>query len=425
VVILEGFKMAKLIIEGGKPLEGEVKISGSKNASLPIMAATLLADGECFLDNVPKVWDVRSMGFVLRTLGMRVEEQDGRFKIIPPKMLHYEAPYELVRTMRASVLVLGPLLARLRHARVSMPGGCAIGVRPVDLHLKGLARMGAEISIKEGYIEAHAKGGLKGARICFEKKSVGATENIIMAAALAKGKTYVENAAMEPEITDLAGFLNRMGAKIKNTGPGCLEITGVEKLKGTFYRVIPDRIETGTFLIAGAAAGGEVTLKDVRTDHVKIITDKLKKMGTSVDIKKNSMTVSGKKRLKGAEIDTDPFPGFPTDLQPQMMSLLCVCRGKSVVRETIFENRFMHIGELQRMGARVEIRGNSAVITGVEYLNGTSVMASDIRCGAALVVAGLEARGETCISRIYHIDRGYEKIEDKFKSLGARIKRTS
>jgi len=414
--------MDKFLIEGNQPLNGEIKISGSKNAALPVMAAAILTEGETILDNVPRVWDIRTMSFVLRTLGVRVEELNGRLKIIPPKLLHYEAPYELVKTMRASVLVMGPLLAKVKRARVSFPGGCAIGVRPIDLHLKGLAKMGADIAIKDGYVEGYAKT-LVGTRICFKNPSVGATENIMMAAVLARGKTYIENAAREPEIVDLANFLNQAGAKIKNAGSKTIEITGVDRLRGIHYKIIPDRIETGTFLIACAATGGKLTVKDTEPENVRSLIDKLQKMGVKISTGDNTITVERKSRLRGVDITTSPYPGFPTDLQPQIMSLLCTCAGSSVVRERIFENRFTHVGELQRMGANIEVQGNRALIKGVHTLNGTSVMASDIRCGAALVIAGLSARGETKISRVYHIDRGYEKIEEKLSAVGARIKR--
>ncbi|OIN97458.1 UDP-N-acetylglucosamine 1-carboxyvinyltransferase [Candidatus Desantisbacteria bacterium CG1_02_38_46] len=414
--------MARFIMSGGEELKGEISISGAKNAALPIMAATLLSEGDCIIENVPGLKDVRTMSFILRTIGARVEEGKNTLRIIPPQSLHYEVPYELVKTMRASVLVLGPLISRLKKARVSLPGGCAIGVRPINLHLKGLMKLGASIRIKEGYVEAQTSG-LKGARIYLDTQSVGATENLIMAATLASGTTYIENAAKEPEIVDLANFLNRMGAKIKNAGSDIIEITGVPNLKGANYTVIPDRIEAGTFMIGCAITGGEVTLRNVRPDHLEAIITKLQEMGVEILSSGEVIHVKGNKELQAVEVKTMPHPGFPTDLQPQIMSLASVCKGTSVITEDIFENRFIHAGELQRMGADIEIKGNTAFVRGVPGLNGASVMASDIRAGAALVIAGLIARPETRISRIYHIDRGYEEIEKKLQILGAKIKR--
>ena len=413
---------AKFIITGREQLKGEVSISGSKNAALPLMAAALLAEGESVLENVPGLWDIRTMCFVLRTLGAKVEGEENVLRITPPETLHYEAPYELVKTMRASVLVLGPLITRLKKARVSLPGGCAIGVRPINLHLKGLEKLGASIKIKEGYIEAETSE-LKGARIYLDGPSVGATENLMMAAALANGTTYIENAAKEPEIVDLANFLNKMGAKIKNAGSDVIEVSGVKRLKGTNYTIIPDRIEAGTFMIGTAIAGGEVTLRNAIPSHLEAIITKLQEMGVEISSEDESIYIKGNKELRGVEVETMSYPGFPTDLQPQMMSLATICKGTSVITETIFENRFMHLGELQRMGADIEVKGNTAFIRGVPSLNGASVMASDIRAGAALVIAGLVATSETRISRVYHIDRGYEEIEKKLQMLGAKIKR--
>jgi len=413
---------ARFVISGGEQLKGEVAISGAKNAALPIMAATLLADGESILENVPRLWDIRTMCFVLRTLGARVEEDGNTVRITPPQTMHYEAPYELVKTMRASVLVLGPLLARVKKARVSLPGGCAIGVRPINLHLKGLAKLGASIKIEEGYVDAEVSR-LKGARIYLDTPSVGATENLMMAAALADGTTHIENAAKEPEIVDLANFLNKMGAKIKNAGSGIIEIKGVENLKGSEHIVVPDRIETGTLMIGCAITGGEITFKNARAEHVEALITKLQEMGAEVSFTAETIHMKAKKELRAAEIKTMPHPGFPTDLQPQMMSLATICKGASVITEAIFENRFIHAGELQRMGADIEVKGNTAFVRGVPMLNGASVMASDIRAGAALIIAGLIAMPETKISRIYHIDRGYEEIEKKLQLLGAKIKR--
>lgn len=414
--------MARFIIRGGEKLEGEVSISGAKNSALPIMAATLLSGGECIIENIPGLWDVRTMSFVLRTLGARVEEEKNTLKITPPRFLHYEAPYELVKTMRASVLVLGPLISRLKKAKVSLPGGCAIGVRPINLHLKGLVKLGADIEIKGGYVEARTSG-LRGARIYLDAPSVGATENLMMAAALARGVTHIENAAKEPEIIDLANFLNKMGARIKNAGSDVIEITGVQSLKGINHRIISDRIEAGTFMIGAAITGGEVMIKNAETSYLEAIITKLKEIGAEVSSDKKVIYVRGNRKFRSVEITTMPYPGFPTDLQPQIMSLTTICRGTSVMTETIFENRFIHVGELQRMGADIEVKGNKAFIRGVPGLNGASVMASDIRAGAALVIAGLAAHAETKISRIYHIDRGYEEIEKKLQILGAKIKR--
>jgi len=414
--------MARFVIEGGHPLKGEINISGSKNAALPIMAAALLANGESIIENVPNLWDVRSMAFVLRALGAQVEDKDGAMRIKVPSRLYYEAPYELVKTMRASVLVLGPLLAKLKRARVSLPGGCSIGVRPVDLHLKGLAKMGVDIKINQGYIEAKAPR-LKGARIRLDFASVGATEDLMIAAVLAKGRTIIENAAREPEITDLQEFLIKMGARIRGAGSPVITINGVDRVKGVHHKVIPDRIETGTFLLAGAATKGRILLKGANATHLKALINKLKETGVGIYTGKDFILVEGKANTVSADIITRPYPGFPTDLQPQMTSFLSICRGSSRITETIFENRFTHAAELQRMGADIEIDGKSIIVSGVKKLTGTSVMASDIRCGAALVVAGLAAHKQTKVLRIYHIDRGYENLEGKLTQLGAKIKR--
>lgn len=414
--------MDKFIIEGGHPLSGEVKISGSKNATLPIMAATLLTTGESVLENVPGMWDIRTMAFVLRTLGARIKETDGGLRIKVPSRLHHEAPYELVRTMRASVLVLGPLLARLKKARVSLPGGCTIGVRPVDIHLKGLMKMGAAIKIKEGFIEARTNR-LKGAKIVLDFASVGATENLMMAAVLAQGETQIKNAAREPEISDLADFLIKMGADIKGAGSGIINIKGTDKLNGACHSIIPDRVETGTFMIAAAATRGKVLLKGVNLGHNKALIGKLNKAGVKISGEGNAVTVNGGTCHADIEITTRPYPGFPTDLQPQMTSFLATCRGNSRVSETIFENRLTHVAELQRMGARIKTDGNTILIKGVKELTGASVMASDIRCGAGLVVAGLSAKKQTKVLRVYHIDRGYDRLESKLQHLGAKIRR--
>jgi len=412
----------KFIIEGGKKLKGTVKINGAKNAVLPIMAATLLTGGITTLKNVPDIKDVRTMEEVLRRIGAEVTRKGSTLKINPNKVIYPEAPYELVRKMRASFVVLGPLLSRLSRAKVSMPGGCALGARPVNLHLKGLARLGAEIKIIHGYVEAKVRK-LKGNVITLDYPSVGATQNIIMAACRAKGKTIIENAALEPEIVDLAAYLNKCGAHIIGAGTETIEIHGVSNLYGIDYTVIPDRLEAATFLLCGAITGGDVTVKNVIPEHLKIFLEKLNDTGITLEIKKKSIKVKGTTKIQPVDIKAMPYPAFPTDLQPQMMALLTVARGTSVITETVFENRFMHVPELQRMGADLKVRGNSVTVRGVKSLSGAPVMASDIRAGAALVIAALRAEGITEISRVYHIDRGYEALEKKLSLLNANIKR--
>jgi UDP-N-acetylglucosamine 1-carboxyvinyltransferase len=415
--------MDKIIIEGGKKLKGEVEVSGSKNASLPIMVAALLAKGATKLYGVPRLNDTLTMAKVIGTLGAKaVFDEQGIFHLDPKGFSHHEAPYDLVRTMRASIYVMGPLLARLGKARVSLPGGCAIGARPIDLHLKGFEAMGAKVVLKHGYVEASAKK-LKGARIVLDKPSVGATANLMMAACLAQGTTYLHNAAQEPEIADLEAFLNRMGAKVTGAGSDCIEIKGVTSMEAAEYAVVADRIEAGTFLCAAAITGGSVMVRRARLDHLGFVVDKLRAHGVMVEESEGAVRVLPASKPKPVNICTMPYPGFPTDMQAQWMALMCMAPGTSVITETIWENRFLHVPELQRLGADIATQGNSAVVRGVRKLSGAQVMASDLRASAALVVAGLAAGGKTEISRIYHLDRGYENLERKLTALGARIKR--
>jgi len=414
--------VGKFIIEGGVPLKGKVRINGAKNSALPLMAACLLTEGRCQLKNVPQLVDIITMKKVLEGLGSVIERENEGLKIDCTSLSNYEAPYELVRMMRASILVLGPLLARLGRARVSLPGGCAIGRRPVDLHLKGFVQMGAKIEVKEGYIEAYAKRGLKGDNIYLDLPSVGATENIMLAASLARGVTVIEGASRAPEIIELATFLRKMGAKIEGVGTDSIRVEGVRELHPASYSIIPDRIEAGTLLIAGAITGGEVVLKEILPHHLGIVLAKLREMGMEIDVKDNQIRILGN-NPRPVKIKTLPYPGFPTDLQPQMTSLACLAQGTSIITETVFEDRFAHIAELQRMGAQIERKGQMVIVKGVPFLEGTIVKASDIRGGAALVLAGLAARGVTQICDIHHIDRGYERLEVKLSRLGARIKR--
>ena len=414
--------MDKMIVEGGRRLKGEAEIGGSKNATLPIMVAALLAKGPSVVRGTPRLRDVDTMNKVLETLGVKASQDRSDLHIDPKGLKKYEAPYDLVKTMRASIYVMGPLLARLGKARVSMPGGCAIGQRPVDLHLKGFEALGAKISLKHGYIEATAKK-LKGARIIFDKPSVGATANVMMAACLAQGTTTLHNPAQEPEIVDLAGFLKRMGARIHGEGSDCIEIIGVSSLQGCDYEVIPDRIEAATLLVAAAITGGSVSLRHGRLADLGIVAEKLREHGLDLVETGRGLKASMGKRRRPVHITTMPHPGFPTDMQAQWMALMALTPGTTVVTETIWENRFMHVSELDRMGADIKIQGNSAVVSGVKKLFGAPVMASDLRASAALVVAGLAAKGSTEITRIYHLDRGYERLEDKLSALGARIRR--
>jgi UDP-N-acetylglucosamine 1-carboxyvinyltransferase len=414
--------MQSIKIEGGKRLKGEVNISGAKNAALPILCATLLAPGENVIDNVPVLRDVSTMGQLLARLGAKVESSGNSYCIDTANLTGDEAPYDLVKTMRASVLVLGPLVARLGKARVSLPGGCAIGARPINLHLMGLEKMGAKVEIEHGYVVAKAKR-LVGARIYLDTPTVTGTENLMMAAALAKGQTVIENSACEPEVTDLAGYLNAMGAHVRGAGTDTIRIEGVDELKPARWSVMPDRIETGTFLVAGAVTGGDVTARSCRPEHSTALLQKLRESGFEVETGEDRVRVHGYKRPTAVDVKTLPFPGFATDMQAQFMALMSVADGLSVITETVFENRFMHIAELRRMGADIRVQGNAAVVSGVPHLNGAPVMATDLRASASLIVAGLAARGSTEISRVYHLDRGYEKVEEKLEAIGARIKR--
>lgn len=418
--------MDKLIIRGGASLNGEVKISGSKNSALPILAATLLGSEPLQICNLPHLNDVTTMLALLRCMGVQVTiDERMRVEIDPTTITELEAPYELVKTMRASILVLGPLVARFGEARVSFPGGCAIGSRPVDIHLSGLEAMGATITIDEGYIHAKApEGGLRGAHFFMETVTVGGTENLLMAAVLAKGTTVLENAAREPEVVDLAEFLVAMGAKIKGIGSDHLVIEGVEKLHGCTYAVMPDRIETGTYLTAAAATGGRVVCRNTRADILEVVLLKLKDAGAIIEVGDSwiSLDMRGR-RPKAVNITTAPYPAFPTDMQAQFTAMNAISEGTSTVQETIFENRLIQTHELNRMGANITIKGNTAVVTGVAKLKGAPVMASDLRASASLVIAALVAEGETIVDRIYHIDRGYECIEEKLQLLGANIRR--
>jgi len=415
--------MDKLVIQGGIPLSGEIRISGAKNAALPILCAALLTEEPLRIGNVPYLRDVTTMLELLNQMGAEISVNDRMgVEIVARKLHNPAAPYELVKTMRAAILVLGPLLARCGQARVSLPGGCAIGSRPVDLHIKGLQAMGAEIEIEHGYILARAAR-LKGARIFMDTVTVTGTENLMMAATLAEGATVLENAAREPEVVDLANCLIAMGAKIEGVGSDVITIHGVDRLHGADYRVMPDRIEAGTFLVAVAATGGKVLLKDVRPDILDAVLEKLREAGARIECGADTISLEMAGPLKSVNVRTAPYPAFPTDMQAQFMALNAVANGAATVTETIFENRFMHVQELQRLGANIEIEGNTAVVRGVATLSGATVMATDLRASASLVVAGLIAQGETSVERIYHIDRGYECIEEKLSQLGARIKR--
>jgi UDP-N-acetylglucosamine 1-carboxyvinyltransferase len=412
----------KLIIKGGKRLAGEVTVSGSKNAALPIFISTILAPGLNEIGNVPFLRDINTTIKLLETLGARVEGNGNVVRIDTAGVNSHEATYELVKTMRASVLVLGPLLARFGRARVSLPGGCAIGARPINLHLKGLAAMGADINLTHGYVEAEARR-LKGARIYFDISTVGGTEHLMMAAATARGETVLENAAREPEIVDLADILTRMGARIEGAGTDTIRIQGVKELSPVAHSVMPDRIEAGTFMIAAAITGGNVKIRNMRPDHLDALFFKLQDAGVEISNKNNVLQVKGPKRLRGVNIKTRPYPGFPTDMQAQFMTLMCLAEGASVISENIFENRFMHVSELLRFGADITVEGNTATVKGVKKLSGAPVMATDLRASASLILAGLAADNTTEVSRIYHLDRGYEAIEKKLAGLGADIKR--
>jgi len=416
--------MNKLLIKGGVTLNGEVRISGAKNAVLPILAATLLAEGTSIVQNVPHLHDVTTTMALLGSMGVSVTVDETMSIEVDASTLSTQvAPYELVRTMRSSILVLGPLLARYGYAEVSLPGGCAIGSRPVNIHIKGMQEMGADIEVKNGYIIARAER-LKGARIVMDMVTVTGTENLLMAAVLADGITILENAAREPEVTDLVNFLNKMGAKISGAGSDTLTIEGVESLQGTTYKVVPDRIETGTFLVAAAITGGKVRVKDTDPTLLDAVLDKLRDSGASIECGEDWIELDMKgKRPKAVSVRTAPYPAFPTDMQAQFTALNVVAEGTGTIVETIFENRFMHVQELQRMGANIEVEGNTAIVRGVEELNAAPIMATDLRASASLILAGLVAQGETEVLRIYHIDRGYELIEEKLSYLGAKISR--
>ncbi len=417
--------MEAMIIKGGQRLSGKVRVSGAKNAALPIMAAAILGDGPSTIENVPKLNDVTTMCRILETLGAGVTHENGTVTIDPKMEGEATAPYDLVKTMRASVCVLGPLIAKTGNAKVSLPGGCVIGPRPIDIHLKGLRALGAEIEISHGYVEAKA-GRLKGTEIFLggpAGSSVLATGNVMMAAVLAEGVTTIENAAMEPEVVDLAGFLNAMGARIEGVGGHRLVITGVDRLEGTNYRIIGDRIEAGTMMCAAAATGGELEIEGATWEHLPALVDVLRSAGVEVEATRNGCRASVSGRLKAADAVTLPYPGFPTDMQAQVMALLATAEGTSTVTETVFTERFMHVGELNRMGADISRDGPTAIINGVEKLMGAPVMASDLRASAALIIAGLVAEDTTTLGRIYHLDRGYERIEEKLSSVGANIRR--
>jgi UDP-N-acetylglucosamine 1-carboxyvinyltransferase len=413
----------QLVIRGGKSLRGEVEVSGAKNAALPLMAAALLTAEPLRLSNVPRLMDVRTLTRLLRHMGVEVAGDGTADLTLQARAIdRSEAPYDLVKTMRAAVVVLGPLVARLGRARVSLPGGCAIGPRPINLHLMGLEKLGATIRLDQGYVEAEA-GRLRGARISFDVQTVTGTENLMMAATLAAGTTVLENAACEPEVADLAELLNRMGARIEGAGTQTITIHGVPALGGASHRTIPDRIETGTFAMAAAITGGDVTIRGCRPEHLEATLAKLEEGGVRVETGPDRLRVVPRGRIRAVNIRTQPFPGFATDMQAQVMALMTLAEGRSVITESVFENRFMHVNELLRMGADITIAGNTAVVQGGPHLQGAPVMATDLRASASLVLAGLAARGETVISRIYHLDRGYERIETKLTALGAEIRR--
>jgi len=414
--------MDEILVRGGKKLSGTVVANGSKNAGLPVLAATLLADGDYLIKNIPNLSDIRTMIKLLKQIGSEVEFTDHELRITTKGIKNFEASYDLVKTMRASIYVLGPLLARQGKARVSFPGGCALGARPIDYHLEALHKLGVTIQIKHGYINAEVNR-LKGCEIYFENKTVGATANALMAAVLAEGKTVIENAACEPEITCLADFLNSMGAHIEGHGTEIIIIEGVKELHPADFSLIPDRIEVGTLLVAGAMTRGKVIVKNCIPEHSGIVLNKLRDIGFEVDNAENSITISPGGKKKAIEISTNPHPGFPTDLQPLFAALLSTIEGKSIINENIFSDRFMYISELQRLGAGIKLSGNRISINGVSKLSGAPVMAPDIRAAAALVVAALAANGQTKISRVYHLDRGYEYLEQKLASLGADIER--
>lgn len=415
--------MDKIIIKGGQPLKGKVKISGAKNAALPILFSSLLTDGLNEYTNVPQLQDIESTKNLLSSLGARIQSEKNKIQIDATGLNNYEASYDLVRKMRASILVLGPLVARLKKAKVSLPGGCAIGARPINLHLKGLAKLGARIELKGGFVEASTNG-LKGAIIDFDIKTVTGTENLMMAASLAKGITILNNAAQEPEIIALADVLNKMGAQITGAGTNQIRIEGVPCLKPTAVKIIPDRIEAGTFIAAAALTRGNILINNCEPSHLTAVIEKLKQTGTKITVKDKSILVQGSNHIDSVDLKTMPYPGFPTDMQAQFMALMTIANGVSMITETIFENRFIHVSELRRLGADITISGNNAMVKGVKNLSGAPVMATDLRASASLILAGLVAqRGITEVRRIYHLDRGYDRLEVKFARLGADIKR--
>jgi len=414
--------MDKIVVQGGERLVGEVDVGGSKNAALPIFAACLLTGGVNTLHNVPDLRDVQTIGKVLSNLGVKIGREEKVYRIDASEVTSHEAPYDLVKTMRASILVLGPLVARLGKAIVSLPGGCAIGARPVNLHLMGLEALGAKIEIKHGYIYARADG-LKGAPISFDTPTVTGTENLMMAASLAEGKTALQNAAMEPEVVDLANVLNEMGARIKGAGTTVIEIEGVKSLQAIDHTIVPDRIEAGTLMVAAGLTRGNIRIRNCPLHHMEAMVSKLRESGMEIDPDRNGVRAVGARRIRSIDVKTAPYPGFPTDMQAQLMVLMSLGKGLSVICETIFENRFIHVSELKRMGADIRIQGTSAVIQGVENLSGAQVMATDLRASASLVLAGLAAEGVTEVSRVYHLDRGYEGLDQKLSKLGAKVKR--
>ncbi len=416
--------MDKVIITGGKRLKGEVEISGAKNSALPIIASSILSTEECILKNVPLLKDIQTIQRLLECMGARIQRDGYTLNVNAKDLKSCEAPYELVKTMRASVLVLGPLVARFGEARVSLPGGCAIGTRPINLHIAGLQRMGAEVEIKHGYVEVRAKR-LKGAKIYFDISTVTGTENLMMAAVLAEGVTVLGNAACEPEVVDLANFLIKRGARIQGAGTDTIIIEGVSKIRGDSYEVMPDRIEAGTYLVCGAITGGDVTVSRCIPSHLDAVLMKLGAAGIKTEVSSDSVRVIADNGISAVDVRTMPYPGFPTDMQAQIMALMAVSRGLSVITETVFENRYIHVPELRRMGANIKLQGNDAIVEGVKKLSGAPVMATDLRASASLVVAGLVAEGKTEIQRIYHLDRGYERLEEKLSRLGADIVRVS
>ena len=413
--------MNKVIIEGGVPLKGKVKLSGAKNAALPAIASCILTGGQHVIRNVPNLKDITTLETVMSRMGVDFKRKNGSLSVNTDNLFDYEASYDLVKTMRASILLLGPLVARLGRARISLPGGCAIGARPVNLHLKALSAMGVNMVLEHGYINAKADH-LKGADIFFDIPTVTGTENIMMAAVKAEGRTILNNSAKEPEIVDLAEMLRKMGARIKGDGTDTIVIDGVEKLKSVKHSVIPDRIEAGTFMIASAMTRGDINIMNCRYDHLSAVIEKLRSIGTVIERTEDGITVKGPDIINSVDIKTMPFPGFPTDLQAQFMSLMCIAKGSSVIEETIFENRFIHVSELKRMGADITINGNQALVRGRDHLLAAPVMATDLRASASLILAGLVAKeGKTEVNRIYHLDRGYERLEEKLHALGAKI----